>query len=102
MTSNSLKTTFYVAFLILLFVETSAEVALTGANGYTSSVDGLRQFSTLVIGDGNDADGFCVLADAELQAADTEGTGWAAGWQEKACLPLIIFGMGLGHSIYSM
>jgi len=36
---------------------------------------------SLVIGDGNDADGFIVLADAALQAADTEGTGFAAGWQ---------------------
>lgn len=35
----------------------------------------------LIIGDGNDTDGFLVLADAELQAADTEGTGFAAGWQ---------------------
>ena len=36
---------------------------------------------TLTIGDGNDADGFIVLADAQMQAADTEGAGFAAGWQ---------------------
>ena len=35
----------------------------------------------MTVGDGNDADGFLVLADAELQAADSEGTGFAAGWQ---------------------
>ena len=39
---------------------------------------------TLVVGDASDADGFLVLADAELQAADTEGTGFAAGWQGMA------------------
>jgi hypothetical protein len=33
------------------------------------------------IGDGNDADGLLDLDDAELQTADTEGTGAAAGWQ---------------------
>jgi len=36
---------------------------------------------SFTVGDGNDADGFIVLADAELQAADTEFTGAAAGWQ---------------------
>lgn len=33
------------------------------------------------IGDGGDADGLLDLDNAELQAADTEGTGAAAGWQ---------------------
>lgn len=33
------------------------------------------------IGDGSDVDGFCTLADATLQAADTELTGYPAGWQ---------------------
>lgn len=33
------------------------------------------------IGDGNDPDGLLDLDNAELQAADTEGTGGAAGWQ---------------------
>lgn len=37
--------------------------------------------ATLNIGDGNDADGLLDLDDAELQAADTEGTGAPAGWQ---------------------
>ena len=37
--------------------------------------------TTLTVGDGNDTDGFVVLADAELQAADTEATGYTAGWQ---------------------
>jgi hypothetical protein len=33
------------------------------------------------IGDDLDVDGFCTLADATLQAADTELTGYPAGWQ---------------------
>ena len=37
--------------------------------------------ATYVIGDGNDANGLVDLVDAELQTADTEGTGWSAGWQ---------------------
>jgi len=36
---------------------------------------------TLQIGDGNDTNGLLDLVDAEMQAADTEGTGFAAGWQ---------------------
>lgn len=47
----------------------------------TTNFDCTGDDATLVIGDGNDADGFIVLADAELQAADTEGTGFEAGWQ---------------------
>lgn len=39
---------------------------------------------TLTVGDGNDPDGFLTLADAQLQAADTEFTGAAAGWQGLA------------------
>jgi hypothetical protein len=35
----------------------------------------------LNVGDDGDADGLLDLDDAELQAADTEGTGAAAGWQ---------------------
>lgn len=50
----------------------------------TTNFDATGDDATLVIGDGNDADGFVVLADAELQAADTEGTGFAAGWQGMA------------------
>jgi len=47
----------------------------------TTNFDCTGDNCTLTIGDGNDADGFLVLADAELQTADTEGTGFAAGWQ---------------------
>lgn len=39
---------------------------------------------TLDVGDASDADGFLDLADAELQKADTEGTGFSAGWQGMA------------------
>lgn len=35
----------------------------------------------LTVGDGNDPNGFLDLVDAELQAADTQTTGFAAGWQ---------------------
>ena len=47
----------------------------------TNDFDCTGDDATLIVGDGNDADGFVVLADAELQAADTEATGFAAGWQ---------------------
>lgn len=47
----------------------------------TTNFDCTGDDCALKIGDGNDDDGFLVLADAELQAADTEGTGFAAGWQ---------------------
>lgn len=50
----------------------------------TTNFDCTGDNCTLTIGDGNDADGFIVLADAELQAADTEATGFAAGWQGMA------------------
>ena len=40
--------------------------------------------ATLDVGDASDADGFLDLADAELQKADTEGTGFSAGWQGMA------------------
>jgi hypothetical protein len=36
---------------------------------------------TVQVGDTTDANGLLDLVDAELQAADTEGTGFAAGWQ---------------------
>lgn len=35
----------------------------------------------VTVGDGNDPNGFLDLVDAELQAADAEGMGFAAGWQ---------------------
>ncbi len=47
----------------------------------TTNFDCTGDDATLVIGDGNDANGFIDLADAELQTSDTEGTGFAAGWQ---------------------
>lgn len=56
--------------------------------------------ATLVIGDGNDTDGFCVLADAELQAADTEGTGWSAGWQCQVAATRGAYIDGLGGFVY--
>lgn len=50
----------------------------------TTNFDATGDDANLVVGDGNDADGFLVLADATLQAADTEGTGFAVGWQGQA------------------
>lgn len=47
----------------------------------TSNYDCTGDNCTLQIGDGNDANGLVDLVDAELQAADTEVTGGAAGWQ---------------------
>ena len=47
----------------------------------TTDFDCTGDDTTLVIGDGVDPDGFVVLADAELQVADTEQTGSPAGWQ---------------------
>jgi hypothetical protein len=47
----------------------------------TTDFDCTGDDALLTIGDGNDANGFIDLADAELQAADTEATGFAAGWQ---------------------
>jgi hypothetical protein len=46
----------------------------------TTNFDCTGDDCTLVIGDGNDADGFCVIADAEIQAAYAAFTGSAAGW----------------------
>ena len=46
----------------------------------TTNFDATGDDATLVIGDGNDADGFVVAADANLQATFTEATGYAAGW----------------------
>ena len=47
----------------------------------TTNFDCTGDDCTLTIGDGNDADGFLVLTDAEMQAADTEFTGAPAGWK---------------------
>ena len=46
----------------------------------TTNFDATGDDVTFVIGDGNDADGFIVAVDANLQAAFTEATGYAAGW----------------------
>lgn len=47
----------------------------------TTDFDCTGDDATLIVGDGADTDGFVVLADAELQVADTEQTGSPAGWQ---------------------
>lgn len=47
----------------------------------TADWDATGDDAVLVIGDGGDPNGLLDLADAELQAADTEGTGAVAGWQ---------------------
>ena len=54
----------------------------------------------VLIGDGGDNDGFCVLADAELQTADTEGTGWEAGWQCQVAATRGVYQDGTGGFIY--
>jgi hypothetical protein len=51
------------------------------ANVTTNFDSGATNDSTVEIGDGNDTDGLLDLDDAELQTADTEGTGAPAGWQ---------------------
>lgn len=50
----------------------------------TTNFDCTGDDATFTVGDGLDADGFIVLADANLQAADTEATGFSAGWQGLA------------------
>lgn len=47
----------------------------------TTNFDCTGDDATLVVGDGDTPAGFVTLADAELQTTDTEGTGFAAGWQ---------------------
>ena len=51
-----------------VFVQTTTNFDCTGDN------------CTLTVGDGNDADGFLAAADANIQAAFTEATGYAAGF----------------------
>lgn len=46
----------------------------------TTNFDATGDDATLVIGDGNDADGFVTAADANLQTTFTEATGYQAGW----------------------
>ena len=47
----------------------------------TTNFDCTGDDCTLTIGDGNDADGFLVLIDAEMQTTDAEFTGAPAGWK---------------------
>ena len=47
----------------------------------TTNFDCTGDNCTLTIGDGNDADGFLVLTDAEMQTTDAEFTGAPAGWK---------------------
>jgi len=46
----------------------------------TTNFDCTGDDCTLTVGDGNDADGFLAAADASLQAAFTEATGYPAGF----------------------
>lgn len=46
----------------------------------TTNFDATGDDVTFVIGDGNDPNGFISAIDANLQAAFTEATGYAAGW----------------------
>jgi len=66
----------------------------------TTNFDATGDDVTLDIGDGNDADGFCVLVDAELQTADTEGTGFAAGWQCQVAATRGVYQDGTGGFMY--
>lgn len=55
-------------FVHNVFIQTNANFDCTGDD------------CTMTIGDGNDADGFLAAADASIQAAFTEATGYAAGF----------------------
>lgn len=66
----------------------------------TTNFDATGDDAVMLIGDGNDNDGFCVLADAELQAAATEGTGWSAGWQCQAAATQGVYIDGRGAFMY--
>lgn len=66
-----------------LWTVTSGEIWIvhTVVISVTTNFDCTGDNCTLQIGDGNDANGLLDLVDAEMQAADTEGTGFATGWQ---------------------
>jgi hypothetical protein len=66
----------------------------------TENFDATGDDATVVIGDGDDTDGFCTLADAELQTTDTEGTGWQAGWQCQVAATRGVYIDGTGGFIY--
>lgn len=65
----------------------------------TTNFDATGDDATLLVGDANDADGYLVLADAELQAADTEGTGFQAGWQGLSADTLGVY-LDLNHNAF--
>jgi hypothetical protein len=67
----------------------------------TTNFDTTGDDATLVIGDGNDADGWCVLADTELQTADVEGTGWQAGWQCQVAATIGVYGDESNGFVYA-
>jgi hypothetical protein len=46
-------------------------------------------------------DGFCALVDAQLQVADTEGTGWAPGWQCQVSATRGVYQDGTGGFWYA-
>lgn len=66
----------------------------------TTDFDCTGDDTTLVIGDGDDPNGFCDLADAELQTADTEGTGYSAGWQCQVAATIGVYGEENSDFIY--
>jgi hypothetical protein len=65
----------------------------------TTNFDTTGDDTTLTIGDATDGDGYLTLADAELQAADTEGTGFAAGWQGTSASTLGAY-LDLNHNSF--
>lgn len=65
----------------------------------TTNFDATGDDVTIDIGRDEDVDGFCVLVDAELQTADTEGTGWDAGWQCQVAATRGVFLDGTGGYI---
>ena len=65
----------------------------------TTNFDCTGDDCRMVVGDAADADGYIVLADAELQAADTEGTGFPAGWQGLSAPTLGAY-LDLNHNAF--
>lgn len=66
----------------------------------TTNFDAVGDDAVVHLGDSNDTDGFCVLSDTELQTADTEGTGWKAGWQCQVAATRGVYQDGTGGFIY--
>jgi hypothetical protein len=67
----------------------------------TNNFDCTGDDCVMQVGDGNDVDGFIVLADAELQVADTEGTGFAAGWEGMSAATLGAYLQGTNYNLQS-